>query len=134
MLTGSMLALSPPVRRRLLSVLAVLVLLLQPLALLHGLSHGLTHGHAHSPAGLPGSHATAVMAETHADAADAASALDEANCLHCLALNALGHVLPPVPLVATLLPLAQPLPRPVPLPRGGGTAAGYHARGPPILG
>ena len=113
-------------RRHLLTLLALLVLLMQPAALLHALSHGPVHGPA------------AALASTSVDKADpgapdahAAAGLD---CLQCLAFAALGSAAPP----ALLLLLRAPLLRhaaPAAAARlmGGGTGAGYHARGPPLL-
>lgn len=107
--------------RRLLALLSLILLLWQPVALLHGLSH--LPGHAWHDA----LHAT--VAEP--DAAHAA-AEDERACLECLALGALAlGVLPALPVLA-LARLRQVLAgRWLPACRGG-TAAGYHARGPPL--
>jgi len=119
--------------RRLLSLLSLLLLLWQPVALLHGLSHlsgdagqgseGLAAGvlHGHGPTG-----------DGHGTEADDAAAT-HATCWVCWALGALAlAALPVLPLLGRLPPgrLRAGLAL---LPRPGGTAAGYHARGPPRL-
>jgi hypothetical protein len=112
-------------RRPLLTLLALLVLLTQPAALLHALSHG--------PVGVP---ARATAGATEAAAVDtgdphAASGLE---CLQCLAFAAIGSAALPA---ALLLFRTPPLRHAAPGGRAGsmsgGTGAGYHARGPPRL-
>jgi hypothetical protein len=112
-------------RRHLLTLLALLVLLMQPAALLHALSHG--PGGAHATA----SASSNAAATADADDPHAASGLD---CLQCLAFAAIGSAALPAALLlfrAPLLRHAAPGGSARSLP--GGTGAGYHARGPPIL-
>jgi hypothetical protein len=112
-------------RRHLLTLLALLVLLMQPAALLHALSHGPGGAHATAAAG---GHAAATA---DADDPHAASGLD---CLQCLAFAAIGSAALPA---ALLLFRTPPLRHAAPGGRArllhGGTGAGYHARGPPVL-
>lgn len=109
-------------RRHLPILLALLVLLMQPAALLHVLSH--------APATAS---ATASASRAHERGVDSheAAGLD---CLQCLAFAALGGSAPPL---ALLLFRAPPLRHAAPFSAtrllGGGTGAGYHARGPPLL-
>lgn len=112
--------------RRLPALLSLILLLWQPVALLHGLSH--LPGHAWHDA----LHATVATANAHAGPGEPTTE-DERACLECLALGALAlGVLPALP-VLSLARLRQVLAgRLLPALRGG-TAAGYHARGPPLL-
>lgn len=113
----------PSMRSRLLILLSLLVLLIQPITLLHGLSH--LKGQA--------SHRSAVVMDAagKAASADASSTADDTVCLQCLALNALDSGLPTVEASVLDLVLQQAVPpAAAPLPHGG-TSAGYHARGPP---
>lgn len=114
--------------RRLLSLLSLLLLLWQPVALLHGLSHlGGEVGHGPSAALASGQGVDAHAGEAD-DAADAHGA-----CWVCWALGALAlAALPALPRLGRLPP-GRPRPGPPVLPRPGGTATGYHARGPPLL-
>ena len=122
-------------RRHLLTLLALLVLLMQPAALLHGLSHG--HAGGRHTAG----HSSGATAMTAMTVADAGAGIDEVHsersgldCLQCLAFAVIGSAALPAALLLFRTPLlrhaapaaARRLPR-------GGTGAGYHARGPPIL-
>ncbi len=122
-------------RRHLLILLALLVLLMQPAALLHALSHGpagnpLANMRANTRAATTAT-ASATRADTGAPDAHAAAGLD---CLQCLAFAAIGSTAPPL---ALLLFRAPPLRHATPVGAarllGGGTGAGYHARGPPVL-
>ncbi|MBI5255890.1 MAG: hypothetical protein HY855_05280 [Burkholderiales bacterium] len=107
----------------------LLVLLMQPLALLHGLSH-LPRGWAG-----PGPQSVAAMlpgasAESQPGARDTG---DDSACALCLALGALALAAPLAPLALRLLQPAQGRAlRPGRCHRGG-SAAGFHARGPPSL-
>jgi hypothetical protein len=115
-------------RRHLLTLLALLVLLMQPAALLHGLSHG--HGHASGVA-------LAVAAtDTGLDPAidDAHGERSGLDCLQCLAFAAIGSAaLPAALLLFRLPPLRHAAPGGTARALPGGTSAGYHARGPPVL-
>lgn len=111
--------------RPLLTLLALIVLLMQPAALLHALSHG--------PAGVTGIGvgvtASTAGAEGDPDHVHSPAGLD---CLQCLAFAAFGCAALP----ATLLLWRGPQPRQAPpiaavVTLHGGTGAGYHARGPP---
>ena len=122
-------------RRHLLTLLALLVLLMQPAALLHGLSHGLSHGPVHGPPGGPPATTSATRAVTNADSAapdtHAAAGLD---CLQCLAFAAIGSAALPALLLLFRAPLLRhAAPGGTARLLGGGTSAGYHARGPPLL-
>ncbi len=106
--------------RRLLTLLSLLVLLLQPIALLHGLTHLQAKAQT-----------TSVQAP--GQGSDATAPADDAVCLQCLAFGALGAALLPAVLVLQSLRLRHAaLPPPAVLLRGG-TGAGYHARAPPVL-
>jgi len=112
-------------RRHLLTLLALLVLLMQPAALLHALSHGSGGGHA------PAAAVQVPDGSADADHAHLPTGLD---CLQCLAFAAIGAAALP----AAVLMLHSPLLRhAAPCGAGrvrrGGTGAGYHARGPPLL-
>lgn len=107
-------------RSRLLILLSLLVLLMQPAALLHGWTH-----HPLGQAGQP------PAAATTAEPGDHASTAIELACLECLALAALGTALPPAPLVIARLPGDTAAPATTVGTLRGGTGAGYHARGPP---
>lgn len=113
-------------RRHLLTLLALLVLLMQPAALLHGLSHG--HAGGVAPA------ATAADASIDAALDQAHGERNGLDCLQCLALAAIGSAALPAALLLFRVP---PLRHAVPAGRArslpGGTGAGYHARGPPVL-
>jgi hypothetical protein len=117
-------------RRHLLTLLALLVLLMQPAALLHGLSHG--HAGGLAPA--------ATAADTGIDTG-IDTALDHAHgersgldCLQCLAFAAIGSAaLPAALLLFRVPPLRHAVPGGTARALPGGTGAGYHARGPPIL-
>ena len=118
-------------RRHLLSLLALLMLLMQPAALLHVLSHA-TPGNT-SAALAAGASVTTGSAATRDDGAvDAhAAGLD---CLQCLAFAALGGTAPPLALLLFRAPLLRhAAPAAASRLLGGGTGAGYHARGPPRL-
>jgi hypothetical protein len=123
-------------RRHLLTLLALLVLLMQPAALLHGLSHG--HGHASGVALAVA--ATDIGLDIGLDPAIDA-ALDHAHdersgldCLQCLAFAAIGSAaLPAALLLFRLPPLSHAAPGGTSRALPGGTGAGYHARGPPVL-
>jgi hypothetical protein len=114
-------------RRRLLTLLALLVLLMQPAALLHGLSHG----HGGNPATATSANATTAAYTGLDEASGDRNGLD---CLQCLAFAVIGGAVLPAALLLFRTPLlrhatpeaARRLPR-------GGTGAGYHARGPPTL-
>ena len=107
-------------RTRLLVLLSLVMLLLQPMTLLHGLAHADAHAHGH----------TTTAALHGASTADPASAV-EAACSLCLGLGALGLGLWPAALTLPA-PAATVAPPRAEQPLGqGGTAAGYHARGPP---
>ena len=121
-----------PMRRHLLTLLALLVLLMQPAALLHALSHGPVGGTPASPASAQagGSDTVGSSAERAADA-HAAAGLD---CLECLAFAALGSAAPPALLLLfRAAPLRHAVPGGAARLLAGGTGAGYHARGPPRL-
>lgn len=108
-------------RSRLLTLLSLFVLLLQPITLLHGLAHQ----NGVPPSAAPGWHSTAVAS------ADVSAPADDSVCPLCLALGALGlGVLPALVRVAAVR-LAHAAPPTPAVPLHGGTAAGYHARGPP---
>ena len=111
-------------RRHLLTLLALLVLLMQPAALLHALSHG--HAGRATPA------ATATETDPAADHAHGErSGLD---CLQCLAFAAIGGAaLPAVLMLFRVPPLRHAAPGSTARALSGGTGAGYHARGPPVL-
>ncbi len=118
-------------RRHLLTLLALLVLLMQPAALLHALSHGPVHG----PLGDPAATTSATRPATNTDSATldthAAAGLD---CLQCLAFAAIGSAAPPALLLLFRAPLLRhAAPGATARLLGGGTGAGYHARGPPLL-
>lgn len=111
-------------RSRLLILLSLIVLLIQPITLLHGLSHAsgqLSHRNTVAIGGATG----------QATAIDVSSTADDAVCLQCLALNALDGGLPTVEPVVLALSLQQAAPAAALPLLHGGTAAGYHARGPP---
>lgn len=110
-------------RSRLLTLLSLLVLLMQPITLLHGLAH--QRGH------LPRS--TVMSGVGTAAATEASAPADDAVCLQCLALGALGLGVLPALVAAVALRLRQAAPRALLALLRGGTAAGYHARGPPVL-
>lgn len=125
-------------RRHVLTLLALLVLLMQPAALLHALSHGPVHGPV---GGAPATTAattaattSATRAATDADGAaldaHAAAGLD---CLQCLAFAAIGSAAPPALLLFRAPLLRHAAPGGTARLLGGGTGAGYHARGPPLL-
>lgn len=118
-------------RRHLLTLLALLVLLMQPAALLHALSHGPVHGPADGTPATAWAGEGATQSDTSAPDAHAAAGLD---CLQCLAFAAIGSAAPPALL---LLFRAPPLRHATPCGAArtlrGGTGAGYHARGPPLL-
>jgi hypothetical protein len=115
-------------RSRLLILLSLIVLLIQPITLLHGLSH--VNGQL-SPRKTVSSPASTGSPAGKLMAVDAGSTADDSVCLQCLALNALDGGLPVVePTVLELLLQRALPPAAVPLPHGG-TSAGYHARGPP---
>jgi hypothetical protein len=123
-------------RRHLLTLLALLVLLMQPAALLHGLSHG--HGHA-SGVALAAA-ATDIGRDTGLDPAvdpaidDAHGERNGLDCLQCLAFAAIGSAaLPEALLLFRLPPLSHAAPGGTARALPGGTGAGYHARGPPVL-
>jgi hypothetical protein len=111
-------------RSRLLILLSMVVLLMQPISLLHGLTHqngGLTHS------------GVAWGSSSGNSAADASSPVDDAVCLQCLALSALGLGVLPTLVAVLALRLQQAATPIVAALRHGGAAAGYHARGPPLL-
>jgi hypothetical protein len=111
-------------RRPLLILLSLLVLLMQPAALLHALSHG--HG-GQAAARLAATESAAQAADSHA----APGGLD---CLQCLAFAALGSAALPGLLLAWRAPaLRHAAPSTVGARLRGGSGAGYHARGPPLL-
>lgn len=115
-------------RRHLLTLLALLVLLMQPAALLHALSHGPVGG---APATRAASAAKAGTGATEAPDAHAAAGLD---CLQCLAFAAIGSAALPALLLLWRTPaLRHAAPGAALRLPGGGTGAGYHARGPPLL-
>lgn len=111
-------------RRRLLILMSLLVLLMQPIGLLHELAHG--HGLG-APAGAAAAHPAAPGGEQTEAALGIA-------CLDCLAFAALGGAVLPVNALAWQAP---PLSFAAPAAAGGvlrgGTGAGYHARGPPFV-
>jgi hypothetical protein len=112
-------------RRPLLTLLALLLLLMQPVALLHALSHGAAGvAHAIPVASVQG-------APADADHAHVRTGLD---CLQCLAFAAIGSAALPAALLMFRAPLLRHAAPEIAgrLPRGG-TGAGYHARGPPAL-
>ena len=112
-------------RRPLLTLLALLVLLMQPAALLHALSH--EPGGAHAAAAA----SSATQDRTDADGADGPAGLD---CLQCLAFAALGGAALPFTLRLFRRPLLRhAAPCGPGRVLGAGTGAGYHARGPPAL-
>ena len=113
-------------RRHLLTLLALLVLLMQPAALLHVLSHG------HASGVAPAATATDTGIDPAMDHAHGErSGLD---CLQCLAFAAIGSAaLPAVLLLFRLPPLRHTVPGGMARSLPGGTGAGYHARGPPVL-
>ncbi|HSW08824.1 hypothetical protein [Aquabacterium sp.] len=111
-------------RSRLLTLLSLLVLLMQPITLLHGL--------AHQNGGQPRSGVT-WSSSSHAVAADASSPADEAVCPQCLVLGALGLGVLPALVAVLALRLQHAVPPAIAALLRGGTSAGYHARGPPIL-
>lgn len=117
-------------RRHLLTLLALLMLLMQPAALLHVLSHA-SPGNT-SAALAAGASATPGSATRDDGAVDAhAAGLD---CLQCLAFAALGSTAPPLALLLFRAPLLRhAAPGGTARLLGGGTGAGYHARGPPLL-
>jgi hypothetical protein len=116
-------------RRPLLTLLALLLLLMQPVALLHALSHG-TAGAAH-PALAASAQGAAADADARADHAHVRTGLD---CLQCLAFAAIGSAALPTALLLFRTPLLrQAAPAAAPRLTRGGTSAGYHARGPPVL-
>jgi hypothetical protein len=114
-------------RRPLLTLLALLLLLMQPVALLHALSHG--------PAGP--AHATLAASAQGADAdadAEHAHVRTGLDCLQCLAFAAIGSAAWPAALPLFRSPLLRhAAPAAAPRLARGGTSAGYHARGPPVL-
>ncbi|NRF69341.1 hypothetical protein HLB44_20285 [Aquincola sp. S2] len=101
-------------RRRLLILMSLLVLLMQPAALLHGLSHQRSGAQA--------------AAAAHGDEE---AATIELACLECLAFTALGSALLPSASPAAMRAPSAPAPALPVLAHRGGTGAGYHARGPP---
>lgn len=113
-------------RTRLLVLLSFVVLLLQPMTLLHGLTHAHADGAGAVTVAAPDRASTAEAADT----ADTAEAV-EAACSLCLGLGALGLGLWPASLRLPA-PAEAAAPSLAARPVGqGGTAAGYHARGPP---
>lgn len=115
-------------RSRLLILLSLIVLLIQPITLLHGLSHmtGQAPNRSPAPAGSEVGRTAGKSVSI-----DAPGTADDSVCLQCLALNALASGLPAVEPAVLDMALQQAMPpAAVPLPHGG-TSAGYHARGPP---
>ena len=120
-------------RSRLLILLSLIVLLIQPITLLHGLSHGNGQlSHRNTASKSPASTSLSIGSSAgKLTAIDAGSTADDSICLQCLALNALDGGLPAVQVTVLDRVLQQAVPATaVPLPHGG-TSAGYHARGPP---
>lgn len=118
-------------RRHLLTLLALLMLLMQPAALLHALSHGPAGNTSAATAAAASAARSAPRDDDGAADAHAAAGLD---CLQCLAFAALGSTAPPLALLLFRAPLLRhAAPGGTARLLGGGTGAGYHARGPPLL-
>ena len=118
-------------RRHLLTLLALLVLLMQPAALLHALSHGPLHGPVGGTPAAASSTGPSAQAATGAPDSHTAAGLDG---LQCLAFAAIGSAALPALLVLFRAPLLRhAAPGGATRLLGAGTGAGYHARGPPLL-